>query len=79
MKKLIAVVVMLALFTPVAMAEKPLASETCGVWFEMAEQIGLPLGYCFARQERGDQTFFGQLNIACSGSACTAPKSIYDL
>lgn len=79
MKKLLAIVVITALFAPLAMAEKPVASENCGTWFEMAKEVGLPLGYCFARQWRGNQTFFGQLNIACEGTACAAPKSIYDL
>lgn len=78
MKKLLAIVVITALFAPLAMAEKPAASESCGTWFEMAREVGLPLTYCFARQWRGNVTY-GQLNIACEGSACTQPKSIFDL
>lgn len=70
MKKLISIVLLTLAFVPVTFAEQPSPSENCGVWLEKAHELGLPIMYCFSRQARGHQTFFGQLNLPCEGTAC---------
>lgn len=50
----------------------------CGWDFARSEEIGVPLTYCHAKQDRGDQTFFGLINVACSGSACKPLNSIFN-
>jgi len=54
-----------------------LAGDLCGMDFARAEKDNLPITYCYARQEAGNQTFGGFLKPSCSGDAC--PKANYTL
>ena len=70
MKKLIAST-MLGLAMMAGAGQQP-----CGWDFERAHKEGLPPTYCFDRQARGPNFFYGLLKPECSGSACSVPNHV---
>lgn len=78
MKNSIISILVLLFLAPMAFAYAPDwdFDAPCGWDFQKSEQVGVPRTYCWARQDRGHQTFNGFLGKPCSGSACPVPNQI---
>ena len=50
----------------------------CGWEFNKSHEEQVPLTYCWAKQDRGNQTYNGFLGVACSGSACKAANNVHN-
>jgi hypothetical protein len=46
----------------------------CGWDFTRSHEVGVPLTFCWLKQDLGHVTFGGQLNLPCSGSSCPVPN-----
>lgn len=48
----------------------------CGWDFVKSNLYNVPSRYCWAKQDRGNVTFFGLINVACSGTSCKLPNNV---